>query len=54
MTQPINQPSFGHNLHPGPDAGCACADPHQSKVAVLECFEDPAKHFHLSERPGKA
>jgi hypothetical protein len=36
-----DQPALRQHLHPRADAGGACADPHDSKVAILETFENP-------------
>jgi hypothetical protein len=43
VTEAINQPALCRNLHPRADAGRARADEHQPKIAILKCFEDPAK-----------
>src|ERR1700739_4852787 len=47
MTEPVDQPALRDNLHPGADAGCAGAKPHQAKIAILKCFEDSADHLRL-------
>ena len=39
MAQTIDQPALGHDLHPGTDAGGTGANPHQPKIAVLECLK---------------
>jgi hypothetical protein len=43
MAEAIDQPALGHDLHPGADAGHAGAEPHQAEIAIMKCFEDPAK-----------
>ena len=45
MTEAVDQPALGHDLHPGADAGSAGADPHQAEVAILEGFENSAQRW---------
>jgi len=50
VTEPVNQPTLGHNLHPGTDAGCAAAKSHQTEIAILKCLKNPPNHLDVSER----
>ncbi len=40
MAQAIDEPALRHNLHPGADAGGAGAEPHQTEITIVKCFED--------------
>jgi hypothetical protein len=42
VTELVNQPALRHNLHPRADAGGAGTDPHETEIAILKCFKDPA------------
>ena len=48
MAEAIDKPALGDDLHPGADAGGAGADPHQAKIAILKCFENPANQRGVS------
>ena len=39
-----HQPRLGHLLHPGANARGARARPEQTEIAIMERFENPAKH----------
>ena len=43
MAQAIDEPALRHDLHPGADAGRAGAEPHQTEITIMKCFEYPAK-----------
>src|SRR6185437_11139953 len=38
--QAVDEPRLRHQLHPGADAGCAGAHPHQAEIAVFKRPED--------------
>jgi hypothetical protein len=42
MTKLVNEPALRDDLHPSADTGRAGTDPHEAKIAILKCLEDPA------------
>ena len=43
MTQPVDEPALGDDLHPGANTGRTGADPHQAEISILKCFEYSAQ-----------
>jgi hypothetical protein len=52
VAEPVDQPSLGDDLHPGANAGGAGANPHQTEIAILECFKDPAEDLGRASARG--
>jgi hypothetical protein len=50
MAEPVDEPALRHDLHPGANAGSASTDPHEAKIAIFKCFEDPPNHPIVSMR----